>query len=161
MACRPGTMLLARNASLPGQICSSAVTCRSQRVRWAPATVAHKSFMARSRCIDRPNVYARRLCKLAATSVEALGEGIARSATLLLARCWYLKLSVWLVICDENRSSFKLVSIHDFCQARNSTWRKTSAMKPTMEEACPLSRSLLQDVHSHPDCSSHKPVTLL
>ncbi|KAL3157598.1 hypothetical protein ABBQ32_012048 [Trebouxia sp. C0010 RCD-2024] len=75
MACRPGTMLLAQNASLPGHMCTSAVTCRSQRVRWAPATVAHKSFMARSRCIDRPNVHARRLCKLAATSVEPLGEG--------------------------------------------------------------------------------------
>lgn len=91
MASRPGTTLLSRNASLSGQI---AVSCRPQQFRWAPSTVAQKCFTAQSRCIDRPNVHARRLSRLAAKPVEALDEGAAPT-TLSVHAPWYLTLPVW------------------------------------------------------------------
>ena len=40
------------------------------------ANVGQKCVTAQSRCLDRPNARARRLCTAAAKSVEALDEGV-------------------------------------------------------------------------------------
>ena len=77
MAChlRTGSMLQSRNAAMPGQLSTSALSSRSFQKQLHLATLGPKAFIAQSRCIDKINAHARRECVMAAKSVEALEEG--------------------------------------------------------------------------------------
>ena len=78
MAChlRPATSLVSGKASFPGQMGAPAVIFRPRRMQLLSVRGGQNCLTAQSRCLDRPNAHARRLCIAAAKSVEALDEGV-------------------------------------------------------------------------------------